>query len=58
MHNKIAENAFMNDVTLRAVHPTEAKEIASFSARVLTQMVIAIAGILSFVPFAVYFAQH
>jgi hypothetical protein len=48
----------MTEVTLRAVHPNESKEIISFSARFLTQIVIAVAGFLSFVPFAVYFVQH
>jgi hypothetical protein len=48
----------MTEVTLRAVHPAERKEIASLSARFLTQTVIAMAAILSFVPFVVYFIQH
>jgi hypothetical protein len=48
----------MTEVTLRAVHPAESREIVSLSARFLSQMVIAVAGVLSFVPFAVYFAQH
>ena len=48
----------MTEVTLRAVHPVETKEIASLSARFLTQTVIVIAGLLSFLPFVVYFIQH
>jgi hypothetical protein len=48
----------MTEVTLRAVHPTESREIASLSARFLTQTVIAVAAFLSFVPFAAYFIQH
>jgi len=47
----------MAELTLRNVHPTEAKEVASLSARVITTFVIAMAWILSLAPFAVYYSQ-
>jgi hypothetical protein len=36
----------------------ETKDIVAIDARILTSVVIAVAGILSFVPFAVYFTQY
>jgi hypothetical protein len=44
----------MTEVTLRAVHPVETKEVASMSARFLTATVIAGSALL-FIPFLVYF---
>jgi hypothetical protein len=58
MHKGVFWRLVMTEVTLRAVHPAETKEIASLSARFLTQTVIAMAAILTFVPFVVYFIQH
>jgi hypothetical protein len=48
----------MTELTLRTVHPAEGREVASISARLLTSFVIAIAGLLSFVPFVAYFTQN
>jgi hypothetical protein len=48
----------MTRVTLRTIHPNESKEVASLSARFLTQTIIVVAGVLSFVPFVAYFIQH
>ena len=48
----------MTELTLRTIHPAESREVASVGARLLTSLVIAIAGILSFVPFVVYFTEH
>ena len=48
----------MTELTLRTVHPVETKEVASLSARFLTTTVIVMAGILSFLPFVVYFLEH
>ena len=53
--------AMENDMTrseLRSFHPVEAKEITPFGAWLITRVVIAMAGILSFVPFVIYFWQH
>lgn len=36
----------------------EAREVAALDARILSSVVIAVAGVLSFVPFVVYFIQH
>ncbi len=36
---------------LRSVHPRETKEIASLSARLLTQIVIGATALLLFMPF-------
>ena len=36
----------MTELTLRTVHPVETKEVASLSARYITTLVIAMAGIL------------
>ena len=47
----------MSELTLRTVHPVETKEVASLDARYLTIFVIAAVGILSLVPFLVYFIQ-
>jgi len=46
----------MSNLNLRAAH-LEPREVAALDARILSSVVIAVAGILSFVPFAVYFAQ-
>ena len=48
----------MTEVTLRAVHPAETKEVASLSARFLTTTVIAASGILLLIPFVVYSVGH
>jgi len=48
----------MSELSLRNIRPTESREVASVSARVLTSFVIAFAGLLSFVPFIAYFSQH
>jgi hypothetical protein len=48
----------MSELSLRTFHPVENREVASLSARLLTSFVIAIAGLLSFVPFIAYFAEH
>lgn len=45
----------MTEVTLRAVHPVETREVASLSARFLTTTVIAGSGIVLFIPFVAYF---
>jgi hypothetical protein len=45
----------MTEVTLRAVHPVETREVASLSARFLTTTVIAGSSMLLFIPFVVYF---
>jgi hypothetical protein len=36
----------------------ETRDIVAVDARILSSVVIAVSGILSFVPFAVYFAQY
>jgi hypothetical protein len=46
----------MTELSLRSVRPVAPKEIASLSARFLTSLVIAFAGILSLIPFLVYLA--
>jgi hypothetical protein len=48
----------MRELTLRAVHPTETREVASLSARFLSSLVIALAGILLFTPFVVHYFEH
>ena len=48
----------MTELALRTVHPRETREVASLSARFITTFVIAFVGILSIVPFAVYFLEH
>ena len=48
----------MSELSLHSVHRVESREVASRSARLLTSFVIAIAGVLSFVPFVVYFMEH
>ena len=47
----------MSDRNLQAAH-VEPREIAAIDARILSSVVIAVAGFLSFVPFAAYLAQH
>ena len=56
LHNAycVAVESKMTEVTLRAVHPVETKEVASMSARFLTATVIAGSALL-FIPFLVYF---
>jgi hypothetical protein len=46
----------MTELSLRSVRPIAPRETASLSARFLTSFVIALAGILSLVPFLVYLA--
>ena len=48
----------MSELSLRTIRPAGSREVASISARLLTSFVIAIAGLLSLVPFAFYFSQH
>ena len=48
----------MQELTLRTVHPTETREVASLDARFLTTFLIAMTGILTILPFAIYFLQH
>ena len=47
----------MSNLGLRAAHPAEHKEIASLSARYLSTLVIAMAGLLSLAPIAAYFTH-
>ena len=47
----------MSNLSLRAAHPTESKEIASLSGRFISTLVIAMAGVLSLAPIAVYITQ-
>ena len=47
----------MTELSLRSVRPVETKEVASLSARFLTGLVIAVAGILSVVAFVEYVAR-
>ena len=47
----------MRELTI-GVERTESREVASLSARLITSFVIAIAGVLSLVPFFVYFTEH
>jgi hypothetical protein len=60
LHNSfcVAVERRMTEVTLRAVHPVETKEVASLSARFLTTTVIAASGILLLIPFVVYSVGH
>lgn len=48
----------MSNIELRSVHPVETKEVADVGARWITRVVIGAAGILSYAPFVIYFAQH
>ena len=45
----------MTELSLRSVRPVAPREIANFSARILTAFVIGFAGILSLLPFLAYF---
>ena len=44
----------MTEWSLRSVRPVETKEVASLSARFLTGLMIAMAGVLSLVAFVDY----
>jgi len=43
---------------LRSFHPVEPKEITPFGAWLITRIVIGMVGLLSVVPFIVYFWQN
>jgi hypothetical protein len=47
----------MTQLSLRSFHPIERKEVASLSARFLTNFTIAVAWFLTLAPFAVYFSR-
>jgi hypothetical protein len=47
----------MTELSLRSVRPVETKEVASLSARFLTGLVIAMAGILSLVALVEYLGR-
>jgi hypothetical protein len=47
----------MSNLSLRAAHPTEHKEIASLSGRFLSTVVIAMAGFLSLASIATYLTR-
>ena len=44
----------MYNLSLRAAHPAESKEVSYFSSRVITSVVIAMSGFLSLAPVAAY----
>jgi hypothetical protein len=46
----------MTELSLRSVRPVAPRETASLSARFLTSIVIAFAGVLCLLPFVVYLA--
>ena len=47
----------MSNLSLGAYRPAETREVASLSARYITTAVIAMTGLLTLAPIAVYFAQ-
>ncbi|HXJ02843.1 MAG TPA: hypothetical protein VNH44_16605 [Micropepsaceae bacterium] len=47
----------MSNSTLQSAH-AETRDIVALDARILSSVIIAVAGILSFVPFAAYLTQH
>lgn len=59
MHNEccIATENTMSNLSLSAFRPVESREVASLSARYITTVVIAMTGLLTLAPIAVYFAQ-
>jgi hypothetical protein len=47
----------MSNLSLKAAHPAETREVASLSARFITTVVIAMSGLLSLAPLAVYLTR-